>query len=64
MPTHPLSIGRDAMEQATMAATLAAVGRNPLNKKEVLHSAKVPAIVAPLHAGRHRLERVRGVVGD
>jgi len=47
-----------------MAAILAAVGRNPLNEKEVLHSAKVPAIVAPLHAGRHLLERVRGAVGD
>ena len=47
-----------------MAATLAAVGGNPLNEKEVLHSAKVPAIVAPLHAGRDRLERVKGVVGD
>jgi len=59
MPRHPLSIGSDAVEQATMAAILAAVGRNPLNEKEVLHSAKMPAIVAPLHAAPHRLERKR-----
>jgi len=35
LPTHSLSIGSDAMEQATVAASLAAAGRNPLNEKEV-----------------------------
>jgi hypothetical protein len=55
--------GSDAMDQATMAAILAAVGRNPLNKKEVLHSAKVPAIVAPLHAAAIA-SSVRGALSD
>jgi len=46
-----------------MAAILAAVGRNPLNKKEVLHSAKVPAIVAPLQAAAI-VSSVKGAPGD
>ena len=56
----PLSIGSDAVDQATMAAILAAVGRNSLNEKEVLHSAKVPAIVAPPPF----TSSVRGLFGD
>ena len=36
MPTHPLSMGSNVMDQATMAAILGARGRNPLNEKEVL----------------------------
>ena len=51
------------MDQATMAAILAAVGRNPLNEKEVLHSAKVPAIVAPLHAAAIA-SSIRGATSD
>ncbi len=59
----PLSIGSDAVDQATMAAILAAVGRNPLNEKEVLRSARVPAIVAMLHAAAIA-SSVKGAPGD
>ena len=59
----PLSIGSDAVDQATMAAILAAVGRNSLNEKEVLRSARVPAIVAPLHFAAFA-SSVKGAPGD
>jgi len=46
-----------------MPAILAAVGRNSLNEKEVLRSARVPAIVAPLHFAAFA-SSVKGAPGD
>ena len=44
--TRQCSIGVNARDLATMAATLAAGGRNPVTGKDVLDAAKVPGVLA------------------
>jgi glutaminase len=44
--TRQCSIGVNAKDLATMAATLAAMGKNPVTGKKVLDAAKVPAVLA------------------
>jgi len=44
--TRQCSIGVNARDLATMAATLAAGGRNPVTGKQVLDAAKVPNVLA------------------
>ena len=44
--TRQCSIGVNAKDLATMAATLAAGGRNPVTGKQVLDAAKVPGVLA------------------
>jgi glutaminase len=44
--TRQCSIGVNAKDLATMAATLAAMGKNPVTQKKVLDAAKVPAVLA------------------
>jgi glutaminase A len=44
--TRQCSIGVNATDLATMAATLAAAGRNPVSGAQVLDTAKVPAVLA------------------
>ena len=44
--TRQCSIGVNARDLATMAATLAAGGTNPVTNKQVMDAAKVPAVLA------------------
>src|SRR3954466_3399553 len=44
--TRQCSIGVNAKDLATMAATLAAMGKNPVTGKQVMDAAKIPAILA------------------
>jgi glutaminase len=44
--TRQCSIGVNAKDLGTMAATLAAAGRNPVTGKQVLDSSKVPGVLA------------------
>ena len=44
--TRQCSIGVNAKDLATMAATLAAGGTNPVTKKQVMDAAKVPGVLA------------------
>jgi glutaminase len=44
--TRQCSIGVNAKDLATMAATLAAGGKNPITGKQVLDAAKVPGVLA------------------
>ncbi len=44
--TRQCSIGVNAKDLATMAATLAFGGTNPVTKKQVLDAAKVPGVLA------------------
>ena len=44
--TRQCSIGVNAKDLATMAATLAAAGTNPVTNKQVLDAAKVPGVLA------------------
>src|SRR5262245_61018012 len=44
--TRQCSIGVNAKDLATMAATLAAAGKNPVTGKQVLDAAKVPGVLA------------------
>jgi glutaminase len=44
--TRQCSIGVNAKDLATMAATLAAGGRNPVTSKQVMDAAKVPGVLA------------------
>jgi glutaminase len=44
--TRQCSIGVNARDLATMAATLAAGGRNPVTGKQVMDAAKVPGVLA------------------
>jgi glutaminase len=44
--TRQCSIGVNAKDLATMAATLAAMGRNPITGKQVMDAAKVPPVLA------------------
>jgi glutaminase len=44
--TRQCSIGVNARDLATMAATLAVGGTNPLSKKPVIDAAKVPGVLA------------------
>jgi glutaminase len=44
--TRQCSIGVNAKDLATMAATLAAGGRNPVSGKQVMDAAKVPGVLA------------------
>src|SRR6187399_1790234 len=44
--TRQCSIGVNARDLATMAATLAAGGKNPVTSKQVLDAAKVPGVLA------------------
>ena len=44
--TRQCSIGVNAQDLATMAATLAAGGRNPVTGKQVMDAAKVPGVLA------------------
>ena len=44
--TRQCSIGVNAKDLATMAATLAAAGKNPVTGKQVLDAAKVPNVLA------------------
>jgi glutaminase len=44
--TRQCSIGVNARDLATMAATLAFGGRNPITSKQVMDSAKVPGVLA------------------
>ena len=44
--TRQCSIGVNAKDLATMAATLAAGGRNPVTGKQVIDAAKVPSVLA------------------
>jgi glutaminase len=44
--TRQCSIGVNAKDLATMAATLAAMGKNPVTGKQVMDGAKIPAILA------------------
>jgi glutaminase len=44
--TKQCSIGVNAKDLGTMAATLAAAGRNPVTGKQVMDAAKVPAVLA------------------
>ena len=44
--TRQCSIGVNANDLATMAATLAAGGRNPVTGKQVIDAAKVPSVLA------------------
>ena len=44
--TRQCSIGVNAKDLATMAATLAAMGKNPVTGKQVMDAAKVPAVLA------------------
>ena len=44
--TRQCSIGVNAQDLATMAATLAAGGRNPVTGKQVVDTAKVPSVLA------------------
>ena len=44
--TRQCSIGVNARDLATMAATLAFAGTNPVTKKQVLDAAKVPGVLA------------------
>ena len=44
--TRQCSIGVNAQDLATMAATLAAGGTNPVTKKQVMDAAKVPGVLA------------------
>src|SRR6185312_7909261 len=44
--TRQCSIGVNAKDLATMAATLAAMGKNPVTGKQVMDPAKVPAVLA------------------
>src|SRR6187401_2630909 len=44
--TRQCSIGVNAKDLATMAATLAAAGKNPVTGKQVLDAAKVPSVLA------------------
>jgi glutaminase len=44
--TRQCSIGVNAKDLATMAATLAAMGKNPVTGKKVLDAANVPAVLA------------------
>src|SRR5262249_5497236 len=52
--TRQCSIGVNAKDLATMAATLAAMGKNPVTSKQGMDAAKVPAVLAGMAtAGRH-----------
>ena len=44
--TRQCSIGVNAQDLATMGATLAAGGRNPVSGKQVMNSSKVPGVLA------------------
>jgi glutaminase len=44
--TRQCSIGVNAKDLATMAATLAASGKNPVTGKQVMDAAKVPGVLA------------------
>jgi glutaminase len=44
--TRQCSIGVNAQDLATMAATLAAGGKNPVTNKQVMDAAKVPGVLA------------------
>ena len=44
--TRQCSIGVNARDLATMAATLAAAGKNPVTGKQVMDAAKVPGVLA------------------
>ena len=44
--TRQCSIGVNAKDLATMAATLAAAGKNPVTGKQVIDAAKVPGVLA------------------
>jgi glutaminase len=44
--TRQCSIGVNAKDLATMAATLAAAGKNPVTGKQVMDAAKVPGVLA------------------
>ena len=44
--TRQCSIGVNAKDLATMAATLAAAGKNPVTSKQVMDPAKVPGVLA------------------
>jgi glutaminase len=44
--TRQCSIGVNAKDLATMAATLAAMGKNPVTGKQVMDAAKVPPVLA------------------
>jgi hypothetical protein len=44
--TRQCSIGVNAKDLATMAATLASGGRNPVSGKQVIDAARVPAVIA------------------
>ena len=44
--TRQCSIGVNAKDLATMAATLAAMGRNPVTGKQVMDAAKIPPVLA------------------
>src|SRR4051812_14324148 len=44
--TRQCSIGVNAKDLATMAATLAAMGKNPVTGKQVMDAAKVPSVLA------------------
>jgi glutaminase len=44
--TRQCSIGVNAKDLATMAATLAAMGKNPVTGKQVMDAAKVPKVLA------------------
>jgi glutaminase len=44
--TRQCSIGVNAKDLATMAATLAAMGKNPITGKQVMDAAKVPGVLA------------------
>ena len=44
--TRQCSIGVNAKDLATMAATLAAMGKNPVTQKQVMDPAKVPGVLA------------------
>src|SRR5204862_84676 len=44
--TRQCSIGVNAKDLATMAATLAAMGKNPVTGKQVMEAAKIPPVLA------------------
>ena len=45
-PTRQCSIGTNAKDLATMAATLAAMGKNPVTGKQVMDAKYVPGVLA------------------
>jgi glutaminase len=49
--TRQCSIGVNASDLATMAATLAFAGKNPITNKQVLDAAKVPGVLAVMDHG-------------